>query len=50
MEESDSSRNEPSITFPPMKIGTTHVNKEREKSHLSTHHRMQSQATRKLPV
>ena len=31
MEESDSRRNEPSITFPPMKTGPTHVNGEREK-------------------
>ena len=31
MEELDSSRTEPSITFPPMKTGTTHVNEEREK-------------------
>ena len=31
MEELDSSRKEPSITFPPMKTGTTHVNEEREK-------------------
>ena len=31
MEELDSSRKEPSITFPPMKAGTTHVNEEREK-------------------
>ena len=31
MEESDSSRKEPSITFPPMKTGTNHVNEESEK-------------------
>ena len=31
MEESDSSRKEPSITFPPMKTGTIYVNEEREK-------------------
>ena len=31
MKELDSSRKEPSITFPPMKTGTTHVNEEREK-------------------
>ena len=31
MEELDSSRKEPSITFPPMKTGITHVNEEREK-------------------
>ena len=31
MEESDSSRKESSITFPPMKTGTNRVNEEREK-------------------
>ena len=31
MEESESSRNESSITFSPVKTGTTHVNEEREK-------------------
>ena len=31
MEELDSSRKEPRITFPPMKTGTTHVIEEREK-------------------
>ena len=31
MEESESSRNQPSITFPPMKAEIIHVNKEREK-------------------
>ena len=31
MEESDSSRKEPSITLPPLKIGTISVNEEREK-------------------
>ena len=31
MEKSDSSMKEPSITFPPMKKRTTHVNEEREK-------------------
>ena len=37
MEESDSSRKEPSITFPSMKTDTTHVNKEREKvSHVNS--------------
>ena len=30
-EESESSRKEPSITFPPMKTARTHVNEEREK-------------------
>ena len=31
MEESDSSRKEPSITFPPIKTGTIYVNEEKEK-------------------
>ena len=31
MEELDSSRKEPSITFPPINTGTTHVNEKREK-------------------
>ena len=31
MEESDSSRKEPSIIFPPMKTGTIHANEQREK-------------------
>ena len=31
MEESESSRKESSITFPPMKTGTNRVNEEREK-------------------
>ena len=31
MEESESSRNQPSITFPPMKAEIIHVNEEREK-------------------
>ena len=37
MEESESSKKEPSITFPLMKIGTTHVNVEREKVSKKTH-------------
>ena len=49
MEELDSSWREPSITFPPMKAGTTHVNEEREKVSPSIYPRMESQATRKNP-
>ena len=47
MEESDSRRNEPSITFPPMKTGTTHVNGEREKVSSVNSSQMQRQATQK---
>ena len=49
MNESKSSRKESSITFLPMKTGTTRVNKETENSTLSTHPRKQSQAIRKTP-
>ena len=35
MEESDSRREEPSITFHPMKTGTIHVNEERKKVYVA---------------